>query len=232
MELNKIYNMDCLTLMDKLPDEYIDLIVTDPPYLISYKTGYRKDRSHRFNEVILNDDNEQLIKDYIEECHRIMKQNTAMYMFCSSYKVDFFKQQLEKFFDIKNMIIWVKNNHTAGDLKCSYGRKYEIVFLVNKGKATFNGDRITDVWSFDRVTGNEQVHQNQKPIDLIEQCIKKHSYENDLIFDGFVGSGTTAIASHRLQRNFIGSELDYGYFKVAEQRYEVVKSQSTIFDFL
>ena len=44
--------------------------------------------------------------------------------------------------------------------------------------------------------------------------------------------GTTAIASHRLQRNFIGSELDYGYFKVAEQRYEVVKSQSTIFDFL
>src|SRR5699024_12856455 len=90
-----------------------------------------------------------------------------------SYKVDFFKQQLEKFFDIKNMIIWVKNNHTAGDLKCSYGRKYEIVFLVNKGKATFNGDRITDVWSFDRVTGNEQVHQNQKRIDLIEQCIKK-----------------------------------------------------------
>src|SRR5699024_7194625 len=88
MELNKIYNMHCLTLMDKLPDEYIDLIVTDPPYLISYKTGYRKDRSHRFNEVILNDDNEQLIKDYIEECHRIMKQNTAMYMFCSSYKVE------------------------------------------------------------------------------------------------------------------------------------------------
>ena len=129
VELNRIYNEDCLEGMKKLSESSVDLIVTDPPYLVNYKTGHRKDKTHRFNDVILNDDNEQLITDYIEECYRIMKNDSAMYMFCSSSKVDFFKSELEKYFKIKNMIIWIKNNHTAGDLETSFGRKYEIIFF-------------------------------------------------------------------------------------------------------
>lgn len=62
MEINKIYNMDCIEGMKQISDESIDLIVTDPPYLINYKTNHRKDKSHRFNKVIMNDDNEQVIK--------------------------------------------------------------------------------------------------------------------------------------------------------------------------
>ena len=176
MELNEIYNEDCLDGMKNMESESVDLVVTDPPYLVNYKTGHRKDKTHRFNKVILNDDNEQLIIDYINECYRILKNNSAMYMFCSSDKVDFFKQQLEKKFKIKNMIIWVKNNHTAGDLKGAFGRKYEIIFLVVKGKKHFNGKRLTDIWEFDRVSGKKQLHQNQKPLDLIKQCIETVSY--------------------------------------------------------
>ena len=71
MEINKIYNEDCLVGMKRIKNESIDLIVTDPPYLINYKTGHRKDKEHRFNEVILNDDNEDLIKEYIKECYRM-----------------------------------------------------------------------------------------------------------------------------------------------------------------
>src|SRR5699024_8082431 len=100
MELNKIYNEDYLVSMKHIPDGSVDLIVTEPPYLVNYKTGRRKDKTHRFNDVILNDDNEQLITDYIEECYRIMKNDSAMYMFCSSSKVDFFKSELEKYFKI------------------------------------------------------------------------------------------------------------------------------------
>ena len=218
MELNKIYHENCMLTMSKIPDEYVDLIVTDPPYLVNYKTGYRKDKTHRFGKTILNDDNEQLLIDYIKECHRIMKNNTAMYMFCSSNKVDFFKQELEKYFTVKNMIIWVKNNHTAGDLKKAFGRKYEIIFLVNKGKSEFNGKRLTDVWEFDRVVGKKQLHQNQKPIELIDQCIIKHSNKGDTVFDGFMGSGTTAISCLKNGRNFIGSELDDYYYKIAMDR--------------
>lgn len=210
---------DCLELMKDIQDKSIDLIVTDPPYLIKYKTNRRKNKEHDFCSEILNDDNYDLISNYIKECFRILKDNTAMYMFCNCDRVDFFKQELEKTgFKIKNMIIWVKNNHTAGDLKAQFGKQYEILFLVNKGRCLFNGKRITDVWFFDKVVGNIQVHQNQKPVDIIKQCVEKHSKENDIVFDGFMGSGTTGVACKELNRNFIGIEIDEQYYKVACER--------------
>ena len=232
MELNRIYNEDCLEGMERIPDGSVDLIVTDPPYLMNYKTGRRKDKTHRFNDVILNDDNEQLITDYVKECYRILKDDTAMYLFCSSNKVDFFKRELEKLFSIKNMIIWVKNNHTAGDLESAFGRKYEIVFLVNKGQRKFNGERLTDIWQFPRISGDGQLHQNQKPIELIKRCIEKHSNVGDVVFDGFMGSGTTAAAALDTNRNYIGFELDEYYFNVAEKRLKNHTTQTDIFDVL
>lgn len=212
---------DCLELMKKIPDNSIDLIVTDPPYLIKYKTNYRKDKHHDFCSEILNDDNYDCISNYIKECYRILKNNTAMYMFCNCDRVDFFKQQLEQAgFIIKNMIIWVKNNWTAGDLKAQFAKRYEIMFLVNKGRKHFNGKRLTDVWNFDRVAGKNQLHQNQKPVDLLEQCILKHSNENDVVFDGFMGSGSTGVACLNTNRNFIGIELNENYFNIAKERIE------------
>ena len=226
MEDIKLYCDDCLNIMKQIENESIDLIVTDPPYLIKYKTNRRKNKDHDFCSEILNDDNEQLIIDYIRECYRILKNNTAMYMFCNCDKVDFFKQELENAgFKIKNMIIWVKNNWTAGDLKAQFGKQYEIIFLVNKGRKCFNGKRITDVWMFDRISGKKQLHQNQKPVDLLKQCILKHSDENDIIFDGFMGSGSTGVACIETNRKFIGVELDKKYFEIAKERIEEVKCQ-------
>lgn len=145
METNKIYNLDVIDFMTTLPDESIDLVVTDPPYLISYKTNRRKERGHKFSNAIENDNNPELIKTYIKECYRVLKNNTAIYMFCSFDKVDFFKSEIEKYFDIKNIIIWKKNNHTAGDLEAQFGKQYEMIILANKGRKPFNGDRLTDV---------------------------------------------------------------------------------------
>lgn len=227
MELDKIYNIDCLEGMKDIEDKSIDMIVTDPPYLINYKTNYRKDKEHQFCKVIKNDDNPQLISDYIKECYRIMKDNTAMYMFCNFDKVDFFKQELEKYFKIKNMIVWIKNNWTAGDLKAQFGKQYEIIFLVNKGRKLFNGKRLTDVWDFNRISGKKQLHQNEKPLDLITQCILKHSKENDVVFDGFLGSATTSIACINTNRRFIGFELDTGYFNIANERIVAVKKATS-----
>lgn len=215
-----LMQMDCIEGMKSIPDCSVDLVVTDPPYLIEYKTNHRNDKSHRFNLTIENDDNEQLIKEYIKECYRIMKANTAMYMFCSHKTVDFFKQELEKYFTIKNMIIWVKNNWTAGDLKGAFGFRYEIIFLVNKGRKFFSGKRLNDVWEFDRVAGNSLLHQNQKPLELIEQCILKHSDKGDVVFDGFFGSGTTGEAAYKHSRRWIGFEKDEYYFKIAKERLE------------
>lgn len=228
-ELNKIYNIDCIKGMKEIPDNFIDLIVTDPPYLINYKTNHRKDtrKNNRldFGTIIQNDDNPELIVDYIKECYRIMKNNTAMYIFCSPKTSVFFELELEKYFTIKNRIMWVKNNWTAGDLEAQFGQQYEIIFLVNKGRCLFNGERLTDVWNFDRVSGDEQIHQNQKPQPLIELCIKKHSKENDIIFDGFMGSGTTAFSSKRLGRQFLGFEIEKDYCDKANEKVLKIKKE-------
>ncbi|MDA2877232.1 DNA methyltransferase [Streptococcus pneumoniae] len=114
MEIDKIIKKDVLEFMETIPDNKIDLIVTDPPYLINYKTNWRKEK-HKFSNVIKNDNNPELIKEYIKECYRILKDDTAIYIFCSFDKVDFFKKEIEKYFSVKNIIIWRKNNHTAGD---------------------------------------------------------------------------------------------------------------------
>lgn len=219
MELDVIYNEDCIEGMKKIPDESIDLIVTDPPYLMKYKTNRRKDKHHKFCSEIAGDDDQELINTYIKECYRIMKNDSACYMFCNSNKVDVFKRQLEKVgFNIKNMIVWVKNNRTAGDLKASYGKQYELILYVNKGRRFINGSRLTDVWEFPRVSGSKQLHQNQKPVELIKQCIEKSSDPGAIVFDGFMGSGTTAIACIDTDRHYIGYELDPEYYKVANNR--------------
>ena len=205
--------------MKELPDESIDLIVTDPPYLISYKTNHRKNKSHEFCSVIKNDNNEQLIKDYIKECYRVLKDNSAMYMFCSWKTDSFFERELTSSgFKIKNKIIWVKNNWTAGDLKGQFGQQYETIFLIAKGKPKFIGKRITDVWNFNRVVGKNQIHQNKKHVNLLELCIEKHSKDGDIILDGFAGVGSTAVACKNLKRHYICYELEEKYCKMAQKR--------------
>lgn len=230
IELNKIYNEDCLDVMARIPDEYIDLVVTDPPYLINYRTGHRKDKDHKFTKVIANDDNPDLVKKYIKECYRIMKNNTAMYMFCSFDKIEWFKAELQRFFTIKNIIIWEKNNHTAGDLEAQFGKQYEMIILANKGRRLFNGERLTDVWKFKRVSPETSVHQNQKPLELIKRCVIKHSDPGQIVFDGFMGSGTTAVACLDTDRRFVGAELDKEYFDIAEKRIKNNVTQLSLLD--
>ena len=218
MELNTIYNEDCLEGMKRISDGSVDLIVTDPPYLINYS---RHVKGHRFENKILNDNNPELISKYIKECYRILKNNSAMYMFTSHKTVDFFKQELENTgFNVKNMIIWDKQRQGMGDTSTVFGFQYELIFFVSKGQPKIRGKRLSDIWSFPKVVGRNQVHQNQKPIELIERCVTKHSNEGDVVFDGFMGSGTTAIAAINTNRNYIGFELDEEYYKASLNRIE------------
>ena len=229
LELNKIYNMDCIDGMKLIEDNSIDLIVTDPPYLIDYQTNRRKRNNEKISAKIIGDTDFELIEKYIQDCNRIMKENTALYMFCSFDKIELFKLELQKYFKIKNMIIWEKNNGTVGDLEAQFQKKYEIMFLVNKGRKKFNGKRITDVWKFSKVTEKQRIHSNQKPIELINQCIVKHSNENEVVFDGFMGSGTTAVSAYNLNRKFIGFELDKEYFDIASLRIKQEVDQIKLF---
>ncbi|CAG6060770.1 TPA: site-specific DNA-methyltransferase [Streptococcus pneumoniae] len=177
MEIDKIIKKDVLEFMETIPDNKIDLIVTDPPYLINYKTNWRKEK-HKFSNVIKNDNNPELIKEYIKECYRILKDDTAIYIFCSFDKVDFFKKEIEKYFSVKNIIIWRKNNHTAGDLEAQFGKQYEMIILANKGRKKFSGTTALAALETDRHFIGTEIDEYY--FGIAEERIKNHNAQLSL----------------------------------------------------
>ena len=216
----ELFHGDCLDVMKDIPDKSIDLILTDPPYLMNYKTNRRKNKEHDFCNPIQNDDNEEEVKKSIVEMARLLKDTGALYVLCNANKIEIFNKIISELFIFKNILIWVKNNHTAGDLKGAYGKKTEFIIYATKGKHYLNGKRDTDVLFYNKVSGKRQIHQNEKPIDLLEFIISKSSNINDIVLDCFMGSGTTGVAAKNLNRRFIGIELDKEYFEIAKKRIE------------
>ena len=214
----ELYQGDCLEVMDKLIEEgvKVDAIITDPPYGIDFKSNYRKEKY----EKITNDDNLSFLDEYFQKCNKILNENTHIYCFCSWHHVDTFKIAFEKYFKLKNIIVWEKNNTSMGDLKGSYAPKHEFILFGHKGRRLRNGKRLPDVIQAKR-TGNK-YHPTQKPVDLLEIFIEQSTNENDLILDPFMGSGSTGVACLNTNRNFIGIEIDGNHFNIAKERIEKI----------
>ncbi len=218
MKLNQYIVGDCLEIMKEMEDNSVDLIVTDPPYGIDYKTNHRKNKSHEFCSPISNDQNLLKMEFWLSMMARVLKDNSAIYLFTNHDKIDEVKPLFSRWFTYKNTITWVKNNWTAGDLECQFGKQTELILYGNKGRAPIIGLRCSDVWHASRVVGDDQYHQNQKPVDLIGQCIRKHAGHDALVLDPFAGSGTTAVACTELNRNWICIDIEPKYKEIAMKR--------------
>jgi site-specific DNA-methyltransferase (adenine-specific) len=123
---------------------------------------------------------------------------------------------LEKHFTFKNILIWEKNNTSMGDLNGDFAPKYEMIIFLHKGRRDIIGSRDSNIIKCAK-TGND-LHPTQKPVELCAYLLSKFSKENDTVLDPFMGSGTTGVACKKLNRNFIGIELDADYFKIASDR--------------
>lgn len=220
LEINKIYNEDCLETMRRMPDKYVDLILTDPPYGMDYVSFWRK---HKF-EKIENDVTLEWVEPFLKEAYRVLKDNTHIYLFCNDYAISDFRSILKKVgFTPKRTLVWVKNNHTSGDLEGDYANKTEFLLYAQKGRRLLNGGRDTNVMYFDRV--GDMKHPTQKPTTMMNYLIEKSTNKNELVYDPYMGSGTTARACKDLSRNYIGSEISKDYCNIAEDRLK----QETLF---
>ena len=217
---------DCLELIKEIPDKSIDCILCDPPYLKAYSTGHRKNVKRNTTEIL--NDREFDLDSLFFQYKRIAKDDAHVYIFGCWQTSDKFKQVLEKYFKIKNRLIWVKNNWSAGDLFWSYGQSYEEIWFAMNGRKKLNGKRDRDCLFYNRVAGKQQLHLNQKPDELIQYLIEKSTKENDTVFDSFMGSGTTGVACINTNRNFYGIELDNTYFEVAKKRIEDAQNSRII----
>ena len=111
----KLYNGDCLEVMDKLITEgvKVDMVLVDPPYGMGFQSSRRFEKHNK----IKNDDNLNWLDKFSKLMFDLSDDNTAHYVFCSFHNIDIFKQTFEKYFKVKNVLIWEKNNHGTGDLK-------------------------------------------------------------------------------------------------------------------
>lgn len=211
----ELYLGDCLKVMDKLMEQgvKVDAVITDPPYGMDYCSNRRREKYGK----IKNDDDLYWISDFFNKTFLLLKENTPLYVFCSWHKVDIYKKAIEKNFKIKNILVWVKNNHGSGDLNGSYAPRYEFIIYATKGRFIFN-KRDEDVLFFDKT--QNKFHPTEKPTELIEFLVEKASNKNNYVLDPFMGSGTTGVACKKLNRNFIGIELDDKYFEIAKNRIE------------
>lgn len=228
LELNRIYQMDCIEGMKRIPSESIDLVITDPPYGINYISNRSKDSEYRkkvksVNGILNDKNNIKFLGNVAIELYRILKKNTHLYWFTRWDKIEEQKPMLEKVgFKVKNNLIWMKNNWSMGDLKGAYAGQYECILYCQKGKRLLNEvngiKRHPDILQFDRVPPNKLLHSHQKPVNLLEFLIKKSSNENEIIFDPFMGSSSTAIAAIKTNRKYIGFELDNEFYYIASKR--------------
>jgi len=209
---NELYCGDSFNILKYLDTNSIDMVVTDPPYGMEFRSNYRKVRYER----IANDGNVDWTEEVIGELYRVMKPDTALYWFCSFHSIDVFLSVIKNKFNIKNILIWEKNNTGMGDLTGSYAPKYEMIIFAHKGRRLLNGRRDPDILHFNR-TGNKN-HPTEKPVDLLEYLISKSSNEGDLILDPFIGSGSTAVACKNINRQYIGIEIDLEYYRIATER--------------
>ena len=217
----ELFKTDGLNLLSKIGDNSIDLVLTDPPYLISSSSGMQelKDKGikHKFSYSIdFGDwDRDFDITPFISEFYRVLKPSGTLITWFDLWKLGELKTLLEqnKFSKIR-MIEWIKTNPVPLNQRISYlSNCREIAILGIKGtKPTFNSKYDKGIYEFPICKDKGRFHPTQKPLALFKELILKHSNENDKILDCFSGSGTTMVACQQTNRQFIGSEICLSYF--------------------
>jgi len=213
----RLINADCLTVINKIPDKTISLLVTDPPYGIDYVSNRRVLES-KVTVPIKNDDKKafELLDKTLELLKSKFVDNPHLYVFCSWKNYPEFKEIISKYHEIKNVIVWDKGNHGAGDLSGNYGERYELIIFAGSGQRNIKYPRPDNIQLYPKVSKLE--HPTQKPVELLKFLIEKSSSNKEVIIDPFMGVGSTAVACIYTGNPCIGIEIDEKYFKIANRR--------------
>jgi site-specific DNA-methyltransferase (adenine-specific) len=260
-----VQNIDGLTYLKKIHDNSIDLILTDPPYIISRDSGmnehYKNVKYNEENDItyiktendwekykknnnIEDDKNKENYRKYgsiygkkycvqtdygewdseftletldlfICEYYKKLKKGGTLIMFFDLWKITDLKNILEKYkFKQLRFIEWIKTNPQPRNSKVNYLTNCREIALVaiKDSKPKFNSSYDNGIYKFPLQGGKNRFHPTQKSLELFETLIKKHSNENDVVMDTFLGSGTTAIACKNTNRQFKGCEISKEYY--------------------
>jgi site-specific DNA-methyltransferase (adenine-specific) len=240
---NKIYNTNCIEGMKSIPNDKIDLVITDPPFAISFKA--KKANYNRLSSRVMPGYNEINAKDYYDftfewmsEAFRILKDSGSMYVFSGWNNLKDILRALDDIgFTTVNHIIWkyqfgvvTKKKFVTSHYHCIYAckddkkRKFFPFARFDKDSKTDEGRSLhykdkEDVWEIKREywTGDEKT-PTKLPAELIEKLLQYSSERKDTILDPFLGSGQVAVVSKLMGRRFLGFEIVPEYYNFAKKR--------------
>jgi site-specific DNA-methyltransferase (adenine-specific) len=197
--LNKIHNCDCLEFMKSLPDKCVDLVLTDPPYGIGasskkFINGTSVTKKDYYADVCWDTETPKI--EYFNEIFRISKNQVI-------WGGNYFISKLK---DTRCFLIWDKTIHGNSYADCEL--------------AWTSFDQVARIKSINMVecTLDGRIHPTQKPRKLFKWILENYSSDTDIIFDPFMGSGTTAVAAYQLGRRWFGCERSEEYYKIANAR--------------
>lgn len=234
MKLNKIYNEDCLKTMLKMPDNFINLTVTSPPYNLGKKHHTGNNVFEAYDEY--KDDLSE--KEYqgkqievLNELFRVTKKGgSLLYNHKNRIKegkqITPYKWLLKTNWTLKQELVWF--NRSQNFDKCRFYPMTERIYWMSKGtETTFYNEINQHDLIKDIAEGTDKEHKRAFPLKLARRLIL--CFKAEIVYDPYIGSGTTAIASLEEKRNWIGSEISKKYCEIASKRIEQHQAQTTLF---
>ena len=232
---SQVINGDCLNALRVIPDNSVDLIITDPPYNLgkfmrNRGTNLKRMRENHFAYSGWDDlEFEEWSKQmdlFLAECHRVLKKRGNLLIFMSIIKVETIINiaAAHKFY-YKTVGIWHKTNPMPRNMNLQFVNSTEswLHFVNDATTGTFNneGRVIHDFVETATINNSERKfgkHPTQKPLQVMNHFIGLLSNEDDVVLDPFMGSGSTGVSCELLNRKFIGIELSEEYYNLAKNR--------------
>ena len=214
---DNIKNGDSLEILESLENGCIDVVLTDPPYGISYKSNRSMFDEAITKRGLLNDGKDEAFELLDKTCEILQRKtadNAHLYFFCSWNVFSSFESIISKYFTIKTPIVWDKGNKGSGDLENDWGNQTELIIYCVKGKKLVN-TRRGNIINVSRLHTFKMVHPTQKPTELLKQILEVSAVNGEFIVDPFMGSGSTIKASNELGFKSLGIELDKEMFNIA-----------------
>jgi site-specific DNA-methyltransferase (adenine-specific) len=217
----KLYNCDCLEFMKSMPDKSVDLVLTDPPYGINFKSNHQKHQRYIENDRF--EDWLAMLPEMLLQFKRILTDTGCCCCCCcgggKTPVTAIFTMEAIKHFNLIQTLVWRK----FIGLGWKYRPAYENIVILSKSKDDYNFYDTTNkcanvIEGINQDIPVEGEHPTQKPVELMRLLTEIHSKSGDMVFDGFMGSGTTGVACKLLRRSFIGVEIDKKYFELAKRR--------------
>ena len=241
---NTIYNENCLNTLKRIETDSVDLVITSPPYNMNLRIRNGEYTSRQivkeFSTKYENFDDNLPIEKYYEFHSQVLKEllRVSDLIFYNIQIVTGSKRAIFKIIgdfadNLKDIIVWDKGYGQPAMQEQVLNRRTELLLVFEKDypisrqfrkRGKFERGELDDVWVIPRVKKSHKIHKAVFPNELVRKILINFSEPGDLIYDPFMGSGTTAVVAKQMNRNFLGSEIDEQYIEIANERLKNIQS--------